>query len=72
MKMKPVKDNKHLFRDVNSNAIVNTNIDDYNAYISQRDKRENEKKRVRNLEGEIHSMKNDIEEIKNLLKSIIK
>lgn len=72
MKKLQVEDNKHLYRDENSNAIINTNFEEYNNYISLRNRRENERKKINSIENEINTMKSDLEEIKSLLKSIVK
>lgn len=72
MKKIPVKNSKHLYRDEDSNAIVNTNFEEYNNYISIRNKRENDKNKITSIQNEINDMKSDLEEIKSLLKSIVK
>jgi hypothetical protein len=59
----PVEGENYLYRDPQTNAIVNTNISGYESYISRRDFQENEKKRLDNLESEIG-------EIKSLLKAL--
>lgn len=69
---KIVKDDKNLYRDESSNAIINTNLEEYNNYISLRNRRENERKKINSIENEINTMKSDLEEIKSLLKSIVK
>ena len=59
----PVEGENYLYRDPQTNAIVNTNTSGYESYISRRDFQENEKKRLDNLESEIG-------EIKSLLKAL--
>ena len=59
----PVEGESYLFRDLKSNAIINTNKLDYDSYISRREFQEDEKKRLDNLESEIS-------EIKSLLKAL--
>mgnify|MGYP001269791300 CR=1 FL=1 len=51
---------EHLYRDLNSNAIVNTDIARYNEI----------KRRARE-KNEINNLKKDVSEIKNLLKELI-
>jgi hypothetical protein len=66
-----VKDKDHLVRDTYSNAIVNVDMDSYNAYIENYKQRYNETQRIKNLEGDVSEMKNDLNEIKNLLRSLV-
>ena len=71
--MKEIKVEGHpdLFRDSSTKAIVNKNIDEYNTYISVSKKREIEKNKINNIESDLSSLKNEIDEIKNLLKTLI-
>jgi len=62
--MIPVEGNKHLFRDESSGAIVNTDTIGHSQYIRMRE----DKRRQRE---EIDQLKDDINEIKQLLKEII-
>ena len=59
----PVEGENYLFRDSNSNAIINTNQSGYQSYMSQKEFQQNEKKRLDTLESEIG-------EIKSLLKAL--
>lgn len=71
--MKEIKVEGHpdLIRDSSSKAIVNKNIDEYNTYISISKKREMEKNKINNIESDLSSLKDEIGEIKNLLKNLI-
>jgi hypothetical protein len=62
--MIPVEGNKNLFRDENSGAIVNIDTIGHSQYIKMRE----DKKKQRE---EIDQLKDDIKEIKLLLKEII-
>ena len=62
--MIPIKDNKHLFRDEKSGAVINT---DTNGYAQYKKMKSNKKSR----REELDRMKEDIEEIKLLLKQIV-
>jgi predicted nucleic acid-binding Zn-ribbon protein len=66
MKIK-VKDSPHLFRDGETNAIVNTNKMEYDNYLKMKNAKEKEKQKLSNLESELESVKNDISEIKSLI-----
>ena len=67
-----VEGHTHLVRDVNSNAIVNTNVSEYQLYMKRLKVRERQSDELRNAVKEINNLKNEIREIKNLVKEIIK
>lgn len=58
-------------RDQNTNSIVNTNMSEYQEYVSRRNAKNEETQKVQNLEKDLANMKEDIDEIKNLLRSLI-
>ena len=66
-----VKDNEHLIRNTNSNRIVNTNKSEYEEYITRRKLKKSEKNKVDNLERDISTLRNEITEIKDLLRSLV-
>ena len=70
MSLIPVEGEKDLFRDPRTNAIINTNQSDYLTYINSRKIRQNEKNKIDILEKDVNSIKNDLNEIKSLLRSI--
>ena len=61
----------HLVRDQNTNSIVNTNMSEYQEYVSRRNAKSEENQKVQNIEEELANMKDDISEIKNLLRSLV-
>ncbi len=63
--MIPVKDHKNLYRDEKSGAILNTDTDGFKQYKKM-------KRFKSNQIDEIERMKQDIEEIKSLLREIVK
>ena len=67
-----VKGHSDLVRDPVTNAIINTNKSKYEEYISRRELKKNETKKVQDLEDELSCIKDDLNEIKSLLKEIIK
>jgi hypothetical protein len=67
----PVKGHSNLYRDVRSGAIVNTSSSDYDSYISLRQSKEKENQKIQNFKEELDNMKDDINEIKFLLKELI-
>ena len=68
--MKKVEGHEHLIRDENTNAILNTNSSEYNQYLSLRAKRRQGNDRIDNIEDDLKSLKNDINEIKTLLTAL--
>jgi len=70
MKRVKVKDEINLFRDVSTNAIVNTDMQAYNNYINSKKIKEQESKRIENIENELVDVKSDLNEIKNLLRKL--
>ena len=61
----------HLIRDPKTNSIINTNMSEYAEYLSRRDSKLKENERVNNLESDITNMKEDLDEIKFLLRRLI-
>ena len=61
--MKPVEGHKNLFRDENTNAIVNTDTTAYENYMNT--KRVNSDK-----QAELDNMKNEIETLKSMLNDL--
>ena len=67
-----VEGHTHLVRDVNSNAIINTNKTDYQLYMQRVKVRERQGDKLRGAVKEINNLKKDIREIKELIKEIVK
>ena len=63
--MIPVEGHKNLYRDENSGAIINHDSLGYSQYMGMKNRKLNERE-------ELDRMKSDIEEIKSLLKEIVK
>ena len=61
--MLPVEGHKNLFRDENTNAIINTDDSAYNDYMNSR--RINSDK-----QAELDAMKNEIETLKSMLNDL--
>ena len=66
-----VKDNNHLLRNTESNFIVNTNKSEYEKYLKLREQKQNEVSKVENIERDISTLRNEITEIKDMLRSIV-
>ena len=66
-----VKDNENFVRDSKSNCIINTNKSEYDEYLARRKSKQNEKNKVENLERDLSTLRNELDEIKNLLRSLV-
>ena len=66
-----VKDYDHLIRNTKSNCIVNTNKAEYEEYVTRRKLKKSEKNKVENIERDISTLRNEITEIKDLLRSLV-
>ena len=66
-----VKGHDHLIRDPKTNAIINTNMSEYNEYLSRRDSKLKNNQKVQNLESDVANMKEDLDEIKFLLRRLV-
>jgi hypothetical protein len=64
MKQIKIEGDPNLARDPNTNAVVNTNNNAYMNYMKKRNKKKEEN-------AEIENLKNEIDEIKSLLKTLI-
>lgn len=71
MKIK-VENHSNLFRDSETNAIVNTNMTEYKNYMNSLKYRKKDTERVTKIEEDVKSLKDDLQEIKDLLKCLIK
>ena len=66
-----VKDNEHLIKNTKSNFIVNTNKSEYDEYVARRKLKQSEKQKVENIERDISTLRNEITEIKDMLRSLV-
>ena len=67
-----VEGHTNLLRDVNSNAIINTNKTEYQLYMKRRKAREKQGDQLRNACKEINNLKSELREIKQMIKEIVK
>ena len=66
-----VEGHSNLLRDPDNDSIVNIDSLGYQRYIARRDAKNKKDQKVQNIEEEVASMKNDISEIKHLLKELL-
>jgi hypothetical protein len=67
-----VEGNTSLSRDVSSNAIVNTNVSEYKTYLRNREIALAKHNKLEQQSVEINNIKQDINEIKQMLEMLIK
>ena len=70
MKHTNVEGHADLVRDNSTGAILNNDTSQYNQYLSQRAKRKQGGERIDNMENDLKSLKDDINEIKSLLRAL--
>ena len=71
MKYYGVKGHVDLLRNSETGAIVNSNDLDYQKYISRRDAKKAEVQQSENIEQDLANLKNEMNEIKSLLKELV-
>ena len=54
-----------------TNSIVNANMSEYQQYIARRNIKNEENQKVQSIEEDVASMKDDLDEIKFLLRSLL-
>ena len=70
MKYTNVKGHTDYVRDNSTGAIVNNNSSEYDNYLKRRAQRQQGQDRIDNMEDDLKSLKDDINEIKTLLKAL--
>lgn len=66
-----VKGHSNLVRDTNSHAIVNTNKNTYELYMQSQMQKRKQQDQFRDAVREINNLKNEMYEIKELLKKVV-
>jgi len=70
MKHTNVEGHADLVRDSNTGAILNNDKSQYDQYLTLRAKRKQKTERIDNMENDLKSLKDDINEIKTLLRAL--
>ena len=65
-----VKGHTDLVRDNSTRAIVSNDSSQYDNYLKRRAQRQQGKDRIDNMENDLKSLKDDINEIKTLLRAL--
>ena len=71
MTLIPVQDSPGIFRDSETNAIINKNTSDYNIYVRSRNKIKTKEERIGELEKKVDHLTGDIGDIKSMLQTLI-
>ena len=66
-----VKSDVSLVRDVDSNAIISRNQSEFDKFIKLSEEKYAEKKKFDNMRSDLDSLKQDMDEIKTLLRNIM-
>jgi hypothetical protein len=66
-----VEGHMNLLRDPNTNSIINLNMSEYQQYIARKNVKSEENKKIQNLEDDVANIKDDLDEIKSLLRSLV-
>lgn len=64
MNLIPIENNKSLYRDTESGAVLNCSLSDYESYLQH-------KSSLMKKQDEIENLKNDVNEIKDMMKLIL-
>ena len=65
------KGHKDLARDPETNGIVNVNKVSYDQYIASRNAKSEKNQKVQTMEEDLANVKNELNEIKSLLKELV-
>lgn len=71
MELIKVKNRNGLYRDEGNSAIVNMNESEYEQYVREYKKSYDDNLKIKNLQNEVSSIKDDLTEIKDLLKKFL-
>tara|TARA_S200000501_G_scaffold180748_1_gene170194 strand:- start:295 stop:522 length:228 start_codon:yes stop_codon:yes gene_type:complete len=66
-----VEGNNDLVRDSRTDQIINTNQNEYQQYVTRREKRKKEKEKSLTVEEDLANLKSEIGEIKSLLRELV-
>ena len=66
-----MKGHKDLARDPETNTVINVNKVSYDQYVASRQAKNEKNQQIQTIEDEVASIKDDINDIKSLLKELI-
>ena len=71
MSLIPVQDSPGIFRDSETNAIINKNTNDYNLYVRSRKQMKTKEESIVDIENKVDHLTGDIGDIKSMLQTLI-
>jgi hypothetical protein len=71
MKHTKIDGHPDLIRDVETNAILNNNKNEYEKYLLTTQIKKTQQSKVEKIEEEVDTLKDDMAEIKELLKTVL-
>ena len=71
MEYAKVEGHSYLLRDSKTNSIINTNMVEYQEYLNRRNVKVDENQKIQHLESDVANIKDDLSEIKSLLRSLV-
>jgi len=71
MNLVKIENSSNLARDINSGAVINTNVVEYENYMARKRSNKDLKEQIKQNSDDIKNLKSDIAEIKNLLVSLV-
>lgn len=67
----PIKDKDNLVRDTDNRALLNTNVEEFQAYYAERDLKIKELQDKQAMENKVNKLEEDMSEIKDMLRQIL-
>jgi len=72
MTLIPIKGQDGMFRDSETNAIVNRNSNEFQMYVNNRERLSKDQERLSYMEKNMDELKHDLNDIKFLLKNLLR
>lgn len=72
MALIPIKGQDGMFRDSETNAIVNKNNNEFQMYVNNRERLSKDQERLSYMEKNMDQLKDDLNDIKSLLKEFLR
>jgi hypothetical protein len=72
MNYRKIEDHPSLVRDSKTNAIINKDQVAYKNYVYNKEIKENQNNKIEKIESNLSELKTELEEIKNLLRNLVK